>query len=295
MIKPRASMTNVITSTTISTTINITVGGVARSFIAYIPAGTLQDCGVLVMLHGGSGSGPTFKSSMNMDPIAKTNKFVVLWPTAIDGNWTDGRIATQGGPDDIKFIRQMITYMNTTYGTSATKVFGSGISNGAIFLHWVVANNPGVFLGIAPVAGNIPDTFSALCTHNTPVIMFNGTADPLMPFAGGVGGGAFGNSTDTMMSSYNSIAKYATLNKAKAFIETILPIIVADGTTVTKREYPGGTVAPTILYVITGGGHTWPGGPNAGTTQPVVGKVTSQINASQTIVDTFKPLGLSTI
>lgn len=288
-------MTTVITNTTQDVTVNVTVDGISRTFIAHIPAGAVQGCGVLVMFHGGSGSGPTFKSSMNMDPIANAEKFVVLYPSAVDGNWTDGRIATQGGPDDIKFLKQMIWYMYQHYGTSNTTVFGAGISNGAIFLHWVVANNPNIFLGIAPVAGNIPDTYSTICTNSKVIVQFQGVDDPLMPFLGGAGGGAFGGGTDTMMSSYATIAKYATNCKAKPYKETSLPIVVADGTSVVKREYPGGTVSPVILYVIAGGGHTWPGGKNKGTTQPIVGKCSANIDASQTIVDVFRKFGLSTV
>lgn len=288
-------MAIVISSTTIDVTINLTYDGLARTFIAHIPTGVTQDCGVLVMFHGGSGSGPTFKSSMNMDPISNAEKFVTLWPSAVGGNWTDGRVATQGGPDDIAFIKQIIWYMYQHYGTSNTKVFGAGISNGAIFLHWVVANAPHVFLGIAPIAGNIPDTFSTITTNSIPIVQFAGTVDPLMPFNGGVGGGAFSGGTDTMMSAYATIAKYATNTKAKPYIETALPIAVVDGTSVVKREYPGGVTSPTILYIITGGGHTWPGGTNKGTTQPIVGKVTSQVDASQTLVSVFRQYGLSNI
>jgi polyhydroxybutyrate depolymerase len=288
-------MPNVISTTTIDVTINIVYNGLNRTWIAHIPAGALQGCAVMCLFHGGTGTGPKFKASMNMDPIADSEKFVTLYPTAINGNWTDGRISTSDGPDDIAFLKQMIWYMYQHYGTSDTKAFGTGISNGGIFLHWVMANAPNVFLGIAPVAGNIPNTYSAICTNSKPILMFNGTADTLDPFNGGVGGDGQGAGTDTMMSSYNSIAKYASNCKAKIFTDTDLPVIVADGTSITKRDWTGGSVAPVTLYVINNGGHTWPGGKNKGTTQPIVGKCTANLDASQVMVDAFKPFGLAAI
>lgn len=284
-------MVKVITSTTIDTTITQSINGVERTFIAYIPARCLQGCGVMIMFHGGGGDAISFRDSMTIDSIAKQEKFVVLYPNGIDGNWNDGRTAVADGPDDIAFIKQIIWYMYQHYGTSNNNVFGSGISNGAMLLHWVMAKAPNVFAGIAPVAGNIPSVYLDLCTNSKPIVQFHGTLDPLNPFNGGPGG--FGGDGEDISSSYTTIAKYATNTKAKPYKETNIPTAVEDGTSVVKRTYPGGSTFPTILYIINNGGHTWPGGKNKGTSQPIVGKCTSQIDATQIIVNVFRQHGLS--
>lgn len=282
-------MATPVTTTTINKTVNVTVGTLTRSFIIHVPAGTLPDAGVLLLLHGGGGVASNFQTDVNMDVLANQYKFVTIYPNAVDGNWTDGRTSTQDGPDDIAFIKKAISWSKNNYQTSNVKVFATGISNGGIFCHWLVNMAPTVVLGIAPVAANIPANYIANCINSKPIIMFNGTADNLMLFNGGIPT-VVPDATDAMSSSYASIAKYAANAKAVTFTDTPLPNLSNDGTSVSVREYTGGVVTPITLYVITNGGHTWPDG--TGTPPPVAGKITRDINANKIMTTMFKKYGL---
>ena len=192
----------------------------------------------------------------------------------------------------------MIAELSARYGVDPNRVFGTGISNGGIFTHKLACDAPGLLRAIAPVAGNMSESLRAVCNpaSGTPVMMFSGTDDPLMPYAGGrpeVDGmlRAMGrtNGEDQMVSSPDTAAFWAARNGCGAASEAALPDAVSDGTTVTQLTYscPSNQVT---LYRINGGGHTWPG--SAADAPRFIGAVSRDIDATQTMIAFFRGYGL---
>ena len=67
-----------------------------------------------------------------------------------------------------------------------------------------------------------------------------------------------------------------------------LPEHTDDGTTVRREVYRGGKQGTeVVVYVIEGGGHTWPGGPQY-LPAFLVGKANRNLDATQVIWDFFK-------
>lgn len=264
--------------------VNMTSNGISRQFILHVPPNMPANGGVVIVYHGGGGTNSAIQTGVGLDALADADGFATVYPQASGGNWTDGRASTVGGANDILFTQNIIAWLGAVLRVSPAKVFITGISNGGMFCHWLAYQSPGTIAGMATVAANIPDSYSSLITAQGPRMMFQGTADPLMLFAGGINA-ALG--PESMTSTLNSIGKYRTANGAAAAVITSMPDLdPADGCTVTKRDYPGGAFQ-TTAYIVVNGGHQWPGGNGAG-----VGLSTNDISASALIVTMFHAYGL---
>ncbi len=280
--------------------VEISVNGISRNFIVSAPSSTGTSRGAVIVFHGGGGSAErTFDGGNNLKDLALQQGFVAVFPNAVDGNWTDGRISTSGGPDDIAFVRAMIQTLNDRFGVDPNRVFATGISNGAIFNHKLACDAPGLIRAVAPVAGNIPQSLISSCSPSTgtPLMMFNGTEDPLMPFFGGrpeidsmlraIGRTA---GEDQMVSSPDTAAFWAARNGCGSASDVTLPDVAGDSTTVTQTVYscPAGTQVS--IYRIDGGGHTWPGA--EGRERRLTGAISRDIDASSTMLQFFRSYGL---
>jgi polyhydroxybutyrate depolymerase len=157
-------------------------------------------------------------------------------------------------------------------------VYATGISNGAMFAYRLACDLPGTFAAVAPVAGALPADLAPGCAHGAPVsvIAFQGTADPLMPYLGG------GAGQRRVLSAERSIALWGTRAGCTGTpVTTDEPDRTTDGTRVRRTVFlscPEGRAVE--LYTIDGGGHTWPGGPEAGRR---VGRVSREIDATELI------------
>lgn len=264
----------------------LTSGGLARTFIARVPTGLTAAPGLLLAFHGGGGTGPGFKPNIGLDALADQHKFIVGYPTAIGGNWTDGRAATAGGPDDVQFTRDLIAWFRREYGVNPAKVFITGMSNGGLFGHWLAFQDPSLVAGLATVSANILDSYVNSITAQGPRMMFQGDADPLMKIGGGQN---LALGTESFASTVASLNRYRLANGAGAAVITSMPDLdPLDGCTVTKRDYPGGAY-PVVGYIIANGGHAWPDGQG---TAPLGGLTTHDISAAQLMVEMFHAYGL---
>lgn len=298
------------------TTVTITSSGVKRTFIVHVPPTPDASPGAVMIFHGGSGS-PTAASSMQgltlMDKVADREGFYTVYPQAVNGHWTDGRVSTAGGANDVQFTKDIIAYLAKTYKVSSSKVFSTGISNGGIMQYHLACTAPGVVRAIAPIAADITLAMQSACKPSkiTPMIMFMGTADQYMPYGGGYPVVYAGQSTSTTSAKFVSVAKptsvstkqtdefasapgtaafFATMNGCATSTSTNLADKAADGTTVTKILYKscasGGGAA---LYTIVNGGHTWPGSTRADAS---MGLSTLDISANEEMVAFFMQFGL---
>lgn len=275
----------------------ISAGGLTRSYHVNVPSGVGAQPAALLVFHGGGGSGARMRDQHPIDAASEAGNFIAVYPDAVDGNWTDGRIGTAGGPDDVAFVRALIDRLRQDHGVDPGRVFATGISNGAMFTHKLACDAPGLVRAIAPVAGNMPEALAAACApgRGTPVMMFNGTDDPLMPYQGGrpeLDGllrAARGPATDQMTSSEATADFWARINGCGGRSQTDLPASHNDGTTVTRLDWSCGADR-VVLFRINGGGHTWPG--SSAPARRMTGNTSREIDATTTMVDFFRSYGL---
>jgi polyhydroxybutyrate depolymerase len=276
-------------------TINLTVDGNARSFIVYLPTG-YNNAGkmpLIFAIHGGSGTPEGMINIANFKTIADRDKVVLVYAAGIQNNWNDGRPTTpnQLGINDVSFFNQMCDYMINNYSVEGTKIYATGISNGGFMSSRLGCELSNRIAAIAVDAATIEaTTISPSCNPGRPVpaIYIHGTADPLVPFTGGVMT-AVGTAGGTVLSHFQAIDKWISINGCNS-IPTItdLPDIANDGTTIKQRVYAGGTNASEVVsYVILNGGHTWPQGYQY-LNEAIIGKTSQDMNACEVIWTFFK-------
>jgi polyhydroxybutyrate depolymerase len=256
-------------------------GGVTRRYFLYLPSTWHRGrpAPLVLVFHGGGGRASGIAPHTGFSRLAEREGFVVAYPQGLNGRWNDGRgyAATH---DDVGFMRALLDTLERELAIDPRRVYATGISNGAMFAYRLACDLPGVFAAVAPVAGAMPADLAPACAHTQPVsvLAFQGTADPLMPYAGG----GVARRRGRVLSAERSIAFWATTSGcAAAPVTTDEPDRVTDGTRVRRTEYGACREGRAVeLYTIEGGGHTWPGGPPVGGS---VGQVTREIDATPVI------------
>ncbi len=281
-------------------TLTLRVDGRDRSAILHVPpqarAGTPLP--LLVVLHGGYGSGRDMQRALGFDRYADARGFLVVYPDAFNGmRWNDGRgtlDSSRAGVDDVAFLVALIDEVAARAPLDRRRVHATGASNGGMMAYRLGCETRGVFAGLAPVIANVPRPIAATCAPQAPInlLSINGDADPFIPFEGGevcanVRGGC---EKGFVLSTAESVGRFAGANGCAARPQvTALPPVVDDGTSVEHHVYPGCAGGAKVeLYVVRGGGHAWP------PRRPRVaagGVASGNLDATRVIVDFFFPQG----
>ena len=261
------------------------VEGVERSYFLYVPAGH-QGTGspaLVLVFHGAGGRAQGFARHTGFSAVAEREGFVVAYPQGLERQWNDGR--GNGTPhDDVGFVRVLLDTLERELSIDRRRVYATGISNGAMFAYRLACDLPGVFAAVAPVAGAMPTNLATGCAHTEPVsvLAFQGTADPLMPYAGGGVAGRRGR----VLSAEQSVNFWGRVSGCGPQVTVVEePDRVSDGTRVRHTDFAECRERRAVeLYTIEGGGHTWPGGPPVGR---LVGRVSRELDATALIWEFF--------
>ncbi len=282
---------------------SIVFDGLKRTYLIHTPPmhDKAKSMPLLIALHGGKGTGERMvKLTLGgFDRLADEKGFVVVYPDGIEKQWNDGRSANETGYrahtkriDDVGFISALIDHLIETRNIDAKRVYVTGMSNGAIMSYRLACELSGKIAAAAPVTGNLPKNLYPSCSPSRPisVLAINNVDDALMPFTGGDITGPFGfRSVGKVLSTADTIEFWANHNQCSLppAITQMLDKDPQDGTRVRKEEYrncQSGTEV--VLYVIEGGGHTWPSGfPYL--PELIIGKTSKELNANEVIWDFF--------
>lgn len=108
-----------------------------------------------------------------------------------------GETGTADGPvtchDDVGFIESLLDDLERSLCLDLDRVFATGISNGAMFVHRLGCDLPERFAAIAPVAGTLARGVGCAPSGSNRVSMMNiyGTTDTLVPADGSPGSDGF--------------------------------------------------------------------------------------------------------
>ncbi len=270
-----------------------------RTFRVFIPsraeaaasAGAAGLLPVVLALHGGATDGLTMSRFTGLSEKAEQAGFIVVYP---DGTgrlprvltWNSGACcgyAQSHNIDDVGFLREVVAFVLKTYRGDPSRVYVTGISNGAMMAYRLAVEAPDIVAAVAAVAGTL-DLDPALVKVPKPVLHFHGSDDEYVPWNGGRGSRtALGNAHRSVMTT---IGTWVRIDGARPVPEdTVLPNTTGDGTEVVRHTYaPRSGGFEVILYEIRGGGHTWPGRVRA---ERLLGKATTAINANDIIWEFF--------
>ncbi len=116
------------------------------------------------------------------DALADREHFIVAYPQAFERSWADGRNDTSAekqGVDDVGFAKAVIEDITTKQTLDRSRVFATGLSNGAIFIDRLACEAADTFAAIAPVLGAVAKITAASCRPRLPVavVAVQGRAD----------------------------------------------------------------------------------------------------------------------
>jgi polyhydroxybutyrate depolymerase len=271
------------------------VGDLARSYYVHVPPkfDPARPTPLVVVFHGAGMNGAIMMRFSGFNAKADDANFVAVYPNGtgvgdafLTWTWNAGSTAgliAQNKADDVAFTKAMLADVAKWIRVDPRRVYAVGMSNGGMMAHRVGVELADRFAAVAAVAGPL-----ALnrCdpSRPVPVLHFHGTKDPLIPIEGPT-------ATVQAMIQYRPVEE-AMRAWAKADgcsgepTVTELPPRVRDGTKVTRKEYGKGTGgAEVVLYVIDGGGHTWPGRPAP---VPWIGRATNNVQANDVIWEFFQ-------
>ena len=269
--------------------------GRKRTLRVYIPAGHASALPVVLVLHGGGGTGGGMEwlTRRGFNRLADRDGAVIVYPDGIEHGWNDGRSANRSAAaaavDDLAYLRALPGALAALHPVDTTRVYVTGISNGGMMSYRLACDAAEVFAAAAPVAANMAVELAPACqpARAVSLLIMNGVDDPIMPWKGGAIR-ILWMARGTVLSAEDSAARWLRLDRCGALeSQPSIEAAPADGTVAVPRVARCADDAEVRLYEIRGGGHTWPGGePYLGAW--IVGHVSHALDANETIWTFFR-------
>ena len=261
-------------------------GGVSRTYTVHTPPG--RPSGLVLNLHGGGSTGPEQERLTNFDAVADAHGFVVAYPDGIDQNWADGRGASEPdrrGTDDVGFLAALAGKLQNQYGIDPGHIFTMGMSNGGFMSNRLGCDRADVFAAIAPVSGTLGANVTCSPSRPVAVLEVHGTADPLVPFDGGMMHGRGGASD--IVSAAAMVDRWRAADGCQGAPSAEILPGTGDGTVVHRfTSAPCAADTAVVFYQVDNGGHTWPNGPQY-LPKALIGPTTHAFDGSEAIGEFF--------
>ena len=240
------------------------VGTRERSYEIDVPARRerAQPLPVVIVFHGGGGSGDSVRRQSRMSARGEAEGFVAVYPQGSGGiagklkTWNAGTCcgyAMQQRIDEIAFVAALLDDLSASVAIDRARVYATGISNGGMMAYEVACALADRIAAIAVVAGEMTALDRCRPSRPVPVLVIHGSDDRNLPVDGGIGAKAFA------VHDVRSVAAAIDFWRRR------------DGCSDNTRSQVEGPVRRTSysscsggseveLVMIEGGGHSWPGG-----------------------------------
>lgn len=223
---------------------------------------------LLFVLHGGGGDMEIQSNEDYYHQISKSedNGHIVIFPNGYS-KYKSGKIATWNAGnccaeardkkiDDVGFIKEILNYTTKQLHIDKSKVYSTGMSNGAMMSYRLACEMTDNLTAIATIAGT-DNTISCNPFKPISVLHIHAKDDDKVLFYGGAGESFRDRSLVTdFVSVPKSISKWVQFNQCNP-----TPKRVLDEPGVTCDEYNECKEGVKVKLCVTeNGGHSWPGG-----------------------------------
>lgn len=245
-----------------SLTERIQVGDETRTYLIDLPAGPAVPRPTIIALHAAGQTSEGLKDYLGLEPAARREGYVTVYPQGIGRVWNDGRpaamrlkaVLTPG--DDVPFLVALAQKLVQQGIADPARLYLLGISNGGFMVERMACEFADLFAAYSVAMATAPANYREECRPSRPVpIMFvHGTADGVIAWNG------FWTPVGATLSAPDSAALYARLDSCAQATDQDLPDVEPlDATTVSVRRYTacdGGVEV--ALYRVERGGHQSP-------------------------------------
>lgn len=240
----------------------------------------------LIVLHGATISAELTANWSGFAEAAKAHNFAAVFPEGISRLWNDARGDNLSASDDVGFLKKLNDELVRRRVADPARIFIAGISNGGMMALRMLCEAPELYAGAATVIANMPAEAGATCRLKKPMplLMFNGTADPLVPYNGGNVG--LTGSRGKVWAAERTADFVARANGCSGPAESRVSGAASDSIRVVKLDWGGcSSGRPVTLYRVEGGGHQLFGHTNI--LPMIFGPGTTQILAPEIIMAAF--------
>jgi len=239
----------------------------------------------------------------DMSNFAVANDFVVAFPqgTGDPLRWNALPTSAEQNLDatgDLAYVDAVLDQLETDLCIDTSRVYATGLSNGAGMSSLLACARADRFAAVAPVAGLRPP-LECDATTTTPVLAIHGTIDPILIYNGGVGdlnsllGGAEieeAPAPEIDGPGYPAAARaWAVHNGCAAD-----PEVTTIGNDVQHWVFDCPVGNDVEFFVVIDGGHTWPGSEFSRQIANIAGPTTFTISANEVMWDFFTRQRLTT-
>jgi polyhydroxybutyrate depolymerase len=251
-------------------------GGRDRTYTLYVPESYDGATAVPLVfnLHGAGSNALQQAAYSRLQVVAADHGFITVAPNATTDS--AGRQAWRffGNDDtDTAFLGGLLDQLERDLCIDAARVYTIGISSGSAMSARLACALPDRIAAVGLVAALA--YFPGCEADPTPVMAFHGTEDLLVPFEGGTG--SIGLPVRPVR---DSAADWAALNGCNPVAAEAR---VSENVSTVAYSECNEDVA-VVLYVIEGGGHTWPG---ASAEVPRLGVTTQEVDATELMWEFF--------
>lgn len=273
-------------------------GGRVRRFLTHVPPQASRGLPLPVVLsfHGGGSSAKDHQQWCELDRVADRAGFVVVYP---DGTGHFGRnlltwnagtccgYAYRHEVDDVGFALAVLADLAQRTRIDHTRVYATGMSNGAMMSYRLAAEASDRIAAIAPVAGGmVVESFRP--TRPVPVMHFHSIDDHRAPYGGGRGPLLPFFNRELHPGVQETIARWVRNDgcppEAREGVTIQVPALRPEESHVAQEfiHAPCWGGVEVILWKLTGAGHVWPGA-SPRYSELLLGRPTRVIDASETM------------
>ncbi len=182
--------------------------------------------------------------------------------------------------DDVAFFNQMLDQLGTKFSVDSSRIYAAGLSEGGFMTMRLGCAISDRLAAVAAVGAAMPKTMICVPSRAVPLVMIDGTSDPVVPY----GGGTEKNLSVATVSVEDSAKAWAKIDRcAEKPEKSKLAASGKGGMEVKVDTYDGcQQSAQVVLYSVKGAGNTWPGGEQY-EAENTIGKTSQDLNADETI------------
>ena len=260
---------------------------------------------VVLDLHGYSAGAEVQAATSRLGGLADRERLLAVAPQGSGPVPAWGLTPTTDG-DDFAFLVGVLDELEARHCVDRARVFATGLSNGAMMTTVLACTLAGRIAAIGPVAG-LTEVDPCDPSRPVPLLTVHGTEDGFLSFEGGIGddaldlpapdgsgrtirdlvaAGAPGFDDPGVLEGPSIPELAATWARRNGCSREVTTRALAPD--VEERTWNCPPDGDTVLVVIEGGGHTWPGSELMAAVEEIVGPTTFEVDATELLWEFFR-------